>query len=277
MRFVPYSEKEKEMIISEYASPLFSLKRLAGLMGRPKANISRYARQLGLTNRNRPKPYLEKLKTLKPKQRTIPGFQSAGLWQTNIHPKGMLGKTHSPEYRKAISERMKAQWADPNSILNSELFKLNRSDSMTFRRANNPPTNPYSRAKRGRRSDLGGKFFKSRWEANFARYLNFLKASGNILSWEYEPIRFDFEKIKRGTRSYLPDFAVMDKVDSEPYFYEVKGWMDKKSATRLKRMGLYHPKVRLIIIGAKEYKEIEIKLGKVIPNWEMKNDVTEFK
>ena len=39
---------------------------------------------------------------------------------------------------------------------------------------NRPASNNYSRSKSGRRDDLGGLFVRSSWEANYARYLNFL-------------------------------------------------------------------------------------------------------
>ncbi len=58
----------------------------------------------------------------------------------------------------------------------------------------------------GRAPDLGDTYFRSRWERNWARYLNFLVQHGEITGWEYEPKTFWFHKIKRGTRSYKPDF-----------------------------------------------------------------------
>jgi hypothetical protein len=135
-------------------------------------------------------------------------------------------------------------------------------------RANMIWENPYSRAKRGIREDVGPYFFRSRWEANFARYLCFLQAMGNIHKWEYESQRFDFENIKRGTRSYLPDFKVWDTPEGSPYFYEIKGWMDAKSKTRLKRMKLYFPEVKVVVIGSKEYREISKKIAPLIKAWE---------
>ena len=130
--------------------------------------------------------------------------------------------------------------------------------------------NPYTHVKQGRRADLGDQFFRSSWEANFARYLNLLQANGNIHHWQYEPDTFWFDGIKRGTRSYTPDFAVWDTEDAEPYFYEVKGWMDAKSKTKLKRMAKYYPKVKIIVFGKKEYNDIRKKLSAVIPHWEGK-------
>jgi hypothetical protein len=99
--------------------------------------------------------------------------------------------------------------------------------------------NPYRQTRGGKREDLNDRYFRSAWEANFARHLNFLVENGDIMKWEYEPDTFEFTAIKRGTRSYLPDFKVWDTADAEPYYYEIKGWMDAKSKTRLNRMAKY--------------------------------------
>ena len=128
--------------------------------------------------------------------------------------------------------------------------------------------NPYSRTRGGKREDLDGMYFRSAWEANFARYLNFLVGNGDITKWEYEPDTFEFTEIKRGTRSYTPDFKVFDSEDAEPYYYEVKGWMDAKSKTRLKRMAKYYPDVRVIVFGQKDYTSLKKNLSRILPNWE---------
>lgn len=119
--------------------------------------------------------------------------------------------------------------------------------------------------------DIGGynKYYRSRWEANYARYLQFLKESGQIADWSHEPETFWFTEIMRGCRSYLPDFRVSENNGSIVY-HEVKGWMDSRSKTKLKRMKKYYPDVELILISEKEYIEIEKKLGGIIKGWEYK-------
>lgn len=115
----------------------------------------------------------------------------------------------------------------------------------------------------GRRTDLANRYFRSRYEANYARFLNWRK-----LAWEYETKTFWFEKITRGTRSYTPDFWV----PSEDAFHEVKGWMDPKSQTKLNRMKRYHPAVKVIVIGADWFKAAERQgLCSLIPNWECRH------
>ena len=118
----------------------------------------------------------------------------------------------------------------------------------------------------GIRSDLGI-FVRSSWEANYARYLTFLVGLGEIQGWEYEAETFEFEAIKRGTRSYTPDFKVTNNNGSVEY-HEVKGWMDPKSKTKLKRMAKYYPDIRIVVIGSDEYKAISRECRRLVPNWE---------
>lgn len=190
------------------------------------------------------------------------------LWKYHPHPRGMLGKQHSNEMCIATSKRMRRAWNDPDNIFNSDESRQKKSDNMTRFRATHKQTNPYSRTRGGKREDLNDTYFRSAWEANFARYLNFLVDNGDIMRWEYEVDTFEFSEIKRGTRSYTPDFKVFESEDAEPYYYEVKGWMDAKSKTRLKRMAKYYPNVRVIVFGQKEYTSLKKNLAGLIPNWE---------
>lgn len=117
--------------------------------------------------------------------------------------------------------------------------------------------------------EIGGQrnYFRSAWEANYARYLEWLKGRGLIVSWKHEPETFWFEAIKRGCRSYLPDFVVVER-DGSFVYHEVKGWMDDRSKTKIKRMAKYHPAVKLIVIDSKNYKAIAKTVSRMIPGWE---------
>jgi len=122
------------------------------------------------------------------------------------------------------------------------------------------------RSKGGHRKDLGI-YVRSPWEANYCRYLNLMKAYGVVMSWEYEPHVFEFKKIKRGTREYRPDFKV-EYPDRHYEWYEVKGWMDPKSKTQLKRMKKYYPNEIVKIIDSSVYNAIKKNFAKYIPEWE---------
>jgi len=109
----------------------------------------------------------------------------------------------------------------------------------------------------------GSVYFRSKWEANYALFLDYLVEKGEIKSWEYEADVFMFEEIKLGTRSYRPDFKVFNDNGSFEY-HEVKGYMDSKSKTKLKRMAKYYPEVKLILIDSGYYNDLKKKMGKIL-------------
>lgn len=87
-------------------------------------------------------------------------------------------------------------------------------------------------SKKGFRKDLN-KFFRSKMEANVARYYNY----AGIL-WRYEYREFEFKGIKRGSRFYKPDFylTILDQ------WSEVKGWFRRTDKTKLRRFKKYFPR-----------------------------------
>ena len=84
-----------------------------------------------------------------------------------------------------------------------------------------------------------------------------------IKKWEYEPDKFIFEEIKYGTRSYTPDFKIFNNDGSIEYF-EVKGYMDSKSKTKLKRMAKYYPETKLTLVERDEYMAIYKQLKNML-------------
>lgn len=116
---------------------------------------------------------------------------------------------------------------------------------------------------------IGGKtcFFRSGWEANIAAYLEFLKSKGEIYDWEFEVDTFWFDKIKRGVRSYKPDFKVWTSKTGF-YYEEVKGYLDAKSKTKLNRMRIYHPKIEIRLLDKSRYDAIK-RMSGIIPDWGM--------
>ena len=124
------------------------------------------------------------------------------------------------------------------------------------------------RSKQGWRT-IGGKrnYYRSKWEANYARYLQKMKENGDIHDWEHEPKTFWFEKIKRGVRSYLPDFRV-DRTRATHYYVEVKGYYDQRSRTKIKRLRKYYPEETLFVIDASWFKEHGKNIRLIIPDWE---------
>lgn len=103
-------------------------------------------------------------------------------------------------------------------------------------------------------SDKEPIYFRSSWEYYYAIFLEKLKQEKKIIDWKHEPKCFWFDKIKRGVRSYLPDFCVTHINLSEEWC-EVKGYYDNKSKTKMKRMAKYYPDVKIRLVDATWFKE----------------------
>lgn len=117
-------------------------------------------------------------------------------------------------------------------------------------------------------AEIGGKrnFYRSRWEYRYALYLELMKQNKYIVDWFHEPHTFYFEGIKRGTNNYKPDFKVIFPSGKEEW-YEIKGYMDAKSATKIKRMAKYHPQIILNVIDKKWFNENGRKLKGILKDW----------
>lgn len=167
--------------------------------------------------------------------------------------------------------RIKAEcWAkNAHKIkLSRKKFRLKSVKSTEIFSHKKVSSHPKNKFKQGWR-DVGGKrvFFRSKWEANIGRYLEWQKQNQIIDEWFHEPQTFWFNGIKRGCVSYLPDFKVLFK-DGSHEWIEVKGFMDAKSRTKIKRFRKYYPDEPLRIIGSTWYKENSKKLTLIIPEWE---------
>jgi hypothetical protein len=116
--------------------------------------------------------------------------------------------------------------------------------------------------------EIDGKrmYLKSNWEKRYALYLDFMKKHKHIVDWQYEPDTFWFDGIKRGTNNYKPDFKVQFQSGNFEY-YEVKGFMDSKSLTKIKRMAKYHPNIKLNVIDKVWFTNNGKILKKVIKDW----------
>ena len=268
-----WSDDEIATLIATYrdVSAPVDLAGLATRLGRDKANVCRKARALGLTNQKRPRAE----KTAPPRRkyatdvesRAAIGTATAKRFAEKGHPRGALGMRHSDETKEKLRASSAAMWRDPDSKVNRVEHRQNLSDKLHALQAEGKMRSGYSRSRGGKREDLGGVYFRSSWEANYARYLNFLQGKGEIAGWEYEPKTFTFDKIKRGTRAYTPDFRVIAE-DGSHVWHEVKGWMDAKSKTRLARFARYYPQERLLVVDSAWFKSANKTLPSLIQNWE---------
>lgn len=251
------------------------LSLLALRFGRTEAAVALKASRLGLADQCRPKrlgPPKDRRKFATPEEaKAAIGAATKARIAENGHPRGFLGRSHAPEARAAIADRARRAWSDPASALNSDALRQKRSDALFERNKTGMARaqSAFSRAKKGTREDLG-MFFRSRWEANYARFLNLLVRQGKVASWAYEAHTFVFEAIKRGTRSYTPDFKVTYP-DGRVEWHEVKGWLDQKGRTRLERMARYYPSETVVVIGEAWFKSaVRSGLAGALPHWETK-------
>ena len=270
---VMWSDEEIHALRAMYSnqSGPIDLAGFAASLGRDKANVCRKARSLGLTNQKRPRaektaPPKRKYQTIEEARAAI-GTATRKRFAENGHPRGAQGMKHSAEAKARMSAASKAVWADKDSKLNRPEYRQFLSDRIHALQAAGVMRSGYSRSRGGKRDDLGGMYFRSAWEANYARYLNFLIGKGEIASWEFEPQTFVFEKIKRGTRAYTPDFKVVLNCGAHEW-HEVKGWMDAKSKTRLARFARYYPDEKLVVVDAKWFRSANKTLANLIPGWE---------
>ena len=270
-----WSADEEARLIEEYRkageSGFVDLDGLSKSLGRLKSNVCRKAKSLGLpTNQRRNKVASRKVR--KPKfqndhdRRAALSERAKDMIARNGHPRGMAGKKHSDETKRAIGLASRDRW-----IFMSDEKKNEMMIKQLKTKAKNGGVSPKVQRgtwKAGWR-EIGGKrnFYRSRWEANYARYLQWLKERGEIADWRHEPETFWFDAIKRGVRSYKPDFRVTES-NGDSVLHEVKGWMNSRSRTTLRRMKKYHPEEKIILIDGKQYRAIRSKVMAMIPEWE---------
>ena len=131
---------------------------------------------------------------------------------------------------KIMSKETKLKISKGNTgLVRSEEARLNVSRGVAkYRRE----TGGHSYGIFGKREDLNNQYFRSRWEANYARYLN---SAG--IAWKFEPKSFD---TPYGT--YIPDFY-LSQFD---VYVEVKSW-EKKPSQFSKRGWLRENNVIILI------------------------------
>lgn len=163
--------------------------------------------------------------------------------------KARVGKIHwtqTDEGRKKCGEILNR---NPPSVKTRQRMSVSAQQRLKTKRQS-----LYTSANGGTREDLG-MYFRSNWEANFARILNFQGKS-----WEYEPTSFQLEN----SVSYTPDFKVNDE------FFELKGRMDERSMIQIELFKKLYPDLKLTIIGPSDYNVLRKEFKNLIPSWEGK-------
>lgn len=179
----------------------------------------------------------------------------------NGHPRGMLGKHQPQSARDAISRGNKGRVRPEEETKKAIATKLERYGSLV------PKVSRGNWRASWRTIGTVRKFFRSSWEANYARYLEMLRQRGEIISWEHEPAAFKFAVEGTKCTSYLPDFRITH-LGGSVEFHEVKGWKDADSMLKLERMVIYHPLVFVKVIDKAWFSANARDLKNQIPDWE---------
>lgn len=126
------------------------------------------------------------------------------------------------------------------------------------------PTSPRAaRAKAGIRSELSKTiYFYSRWEANFARLMNFLK-----VKWVHQPKTFQLESQKYTPDFYLPEHDI---------YIEIKNFLSDYSKNRDIQFRKLYPKEKLMLILKDDYLDLQNKYSGKIKGWEYNNSPIEI-
>jgi len=223
-----------------------NINELALILGRDKTNISRKAKSLGyITSRKRKRP---------DEFSEVMSQMTKEHIKKNGHPRGYREIRTCPICGKFFEV--------PHSSP-----QIHCSENCGFQSPREEER--FTNRKGGKREDLNNIYFRSSWEANYARYLNFLISNGDsIVKWEFEADTFEFKKIKRGTRLYTPDFKITLQSGHIEY-HEVKGWDYPKGKTARKRFAKYYPHLKLVLIDATWFKAIKKQsIDRLIEHWE---------
>lgn len=244
---------------------------LCNLTGKSRFAIYIKASRLGLGDPSRPIVQKRKVRTPKfktPEERSMYMSEvQKALIAKNGHPRRMKGKHHSDSTKETLSDICTAM--NLSRTPEQKIEYLVKSMKTKIANGTYAQERPNASWKAGWR-EIGGinKYYRSKWEANYAKYLEWLKSNKQIKEWKHEPITFWFDGVKRGCVSYLPDFWVQENDGKEAY-HEVKGWMDDRSKTKIRRMAKYHPKVKLIVIDSKGYEALKKSVQSLVPGWEL--------
>jgi hypothetical protein len=169
------------------------------------------------------------------------GYMQQKIYEASMKKHNVSHYMKTNEQRSRASKQRKGKKASKETL--KKMSEVSKNNNVRF-----------SRCRGGFRSDLN-LYFRSSWEANFARLLNHLH-----ISWGYENKTYSLED---GCYSYTPDFILKNGVH-----IELKGWFTEKSKKKINLFRKEYPNVKLIIIDRKTYKKIYSKYKDLIENWE---------
>jgi len=170
-----------------------------------------------------------------------------------------VGRILSEESRKTYSlAKIGNHNADGNKNVKGKKWKLSEESKDRHRVATRKMWDSgvfdnakMGRGKSGHREDIGH-FVRSRWEANYARYLNYIKEP-----YTYEKKTFQLEGYR-----YRPDFFLINRNT----YVEVKGY-ETPLSIRKRQETIEKYGVKIEVVGHKEYKALSL-YSAIIATWE---------
>jgi len=164
---------------------------------------------------------------------------------------------NTEEHRAKLSKIMKEAWASGDFSKKSKETCIRKYGTLHWMKSEKAYKMLVKRietswARQGFRTDLK-KYFRSSWEANFARICDF---EGR--KWKYEP---EFFMINNETR-YTPDFLVEDT------YYEIKGYDYPTGKEKIKLFREKFKHIKFELIDSESYKKLEKKYKDLIKEWE---------
>ena len=147
----------------------------------------------------------------------------------------IMGKEKATQCKMKLSEIMKKRVLGKNN----PMFGRTGEKNPHFGK-------PAEHGKNSFRADLGH-YCRSKWEANYARYLLFKGRK-----YQYELKTFVIY-LPNGTKmTYTPDFFVDGKE-----WHEIKGWENRSKIKKHELFQKQYPNEKFILMGHNTYKEIE--------------------
>ena len=157
--------------------------------------------------------------------------------------KALTGRKLTQEHKDAISKSRKERGVAKGK-LNPMYGKAAKSTNGDY--------------KGGHRNDIDNIYFRSSWEANIARVFKYKN-----IEFEFEEHRF--ELIVNGVETvYIPDFFIKQS----NMYVEVKGYWREDAKIKFECFKNQYKDIKIMVIGPKEYKNIEKIYKNIIINWE---------
>jgi hypothetical protein len=178
---------------------------------------------------------------------------SKKMWKDPSYRKRVIkhvkAALRTPEWSKERTEMLKELWKDPEyrkRVLHSRKISSRK-------RIGQIPTyyTYYYESKRGRI------YMRSSWEVAFAYWLDH-----HGIRWEYEPRSFYLGKGKWGSKSYTPDFYLIDQDE----YVELKGYCSPEFKLKLKRFHEMYPEIKLYVFFGRHLRAAGMLDSQFVPS-----------